>query len=325
MAEAQSNLTPQPPSLRGKGESDDEPAARHSSPAPPSLLGKGAGGLGVLSTFRASDGYPFYYRRFAPPGVPAARLVFVHGIRSHGGWYEKSCRAFAAAGFEVYFLDRRGSGLNTARRGDAPTFRRLIDDVAEFVTHLREERAWLPVVVGGISWGGKLAVGLTYRHPGLIDGLVLLCPGLVPKVAPPLAGRVRIAVALVFRPWKFFPVPLNEPELFTASPAGRAFVAAEPHGLRLATARFLFASFSIDVYLRRAVRGVTVPTLLVLAEHDRIIDNAQTREVVARFGTPATVVEYPGAHHTLEFEPPGHPWVGDVTTWIETHVVGKCV
>jgi alpha-beta hydrolase superfamily lysophospholipase len=273
--------------------------------------------LGELATFPASDGYRFYFRHYPAAGAPRARLVFVHGIRSHGGWYARSCAKLAEAGFDVYFLDRRGSGLNTARRGDSPAFRRLLDDIAEFVQHLRSERAWLPVFVCGISWGGKLAVGLPYRRPNLIDGLVLLCPGLVPKIAPPFPARARIAVARVFRPWKFFPIPLNEPELFTASPEWRKYIDSEPHGLRLATSRFLFGSFSLDMYLRRAAKRVTVPTLLALAEHDRIIDNAKTAAFASRFPGPVDAVTYPGAHHTLELERDDHPWLGDVVKWLE--------
>jgi alpha-beta hydrolase superfamily lysophospholipase len=280
----------------------------------------GAAGEPRLLPFTASDGYRFYFRHYPAAGVPRARLVFVHGIRSHGGWYAGSCRTFAAAGFDVYFLDRRGAGLNTAHRGDAPGFRRLLDDVAEFVQHLRADRGWLPVFLCGISWGGKLAVGLPYRKPNLIDGLVLLCPGLVPKVAPPLPQRARIAVARVFRPWRFFPIPLNEPELFTAAPAARRYIDAEPHGLRVATARFLFGSFSLDIYLRRAARRVTVPTLLALAGNDRIIDNAGTAAFVARFPGPVETVTYPDAHHTLEFEPEGHPWSGAVVRWVEARL-----
>ena len=272
--------------------------------------------VGTVRAFRASDGYTFYYRHFAPPGVPRARLVFLHGIRSHGGWYTRSCAAFASAGFDVYFLDRRGAGLNSARRGDSPEFRRLLDDVAEFVQSLRTERGWLPVFACGISWGGKLAVGLPYRKPGLVDGLVLLCPGLVPKVAPPFLRRMRIALARVLRPDRLFEIPLNEPELFTASPEWQQFIDADPFGVRLATARFLFSSFSLDIYLRRAAKRVTVPTLLMLAEHDRIIDNARTRAFVGRFPGPRTIIEYPGAHHTLEFEPPDHPWIGEVVNWV---------
>lgn len=273
--------------------------------------------MGELATFTASDGYRFYVRHYPAPGTPRARLVFVHGIRSHGGWYTRSCAKFAEAGFDVNFLDRRGSGLNTSHRGDTPSFRRLLDDVAEYVQHLRAGRAWLPVFVCGISWGGKLAVGLPYRKPNLVDGLVLLCPGLVPKIAPPLPRRARIAVARVFRPWKLFPIPLNEPELFTSQPEWRAYIDSEPHGLRAATARFLFSSFSLDIYLKRAAKRVTVPTLLALAEHDRIIDNAHTAAFVGRFPGPTETVTYPGAHHTLEFEPEGHPWVSDVVRWLE--------
>jgi len=244
-------------------------------------------------------------------------MVFVHGIRSHGGWYTRSCAKLAEGGFDVYFLDRRGAGLNTAYRGDTPTFRRLIDDVAEFVQQLRTEYAWLPVFVCGISWGGKLTVGLPYRKPNLVDGLILLCPGLVPKVAPPLLQRARIAIARVFRPWKFFPIPLNEPELFTSAPEWQKYIDTDPHGLRLATSRFLFSSFSLDIYLRRAAKRVTVPTFLALAEHDRIIDNTRTAAFVSRFPGPVETITYPGAHHTLEFERDDHPWLTDVLRWVE--------
>ena len=312
MGDTQEPLPPAPsPKGRGGAREEEAIASSVSSPSP----FKGGVGEG-LSIFPASDGYHFYFRHYPAHGVPRARLVFVHGIRSHRGWYARSCRALAEAGFDVYFLDRRGAGINTAYRGDTPNFRRLLDDVAEFVQHLRAERGWLPVFVCGISWGGKLAAALPYRKPHLIDGVVLLCPGLVPKVAPPLPQRARIAVARVFRPWKFFPVPLNEPELFTASPEGRAFIDTEPHGLRRATARFLFSSFSLDLYLKRAAARVTVPTFLALAEHDRIIDNARTAAFVERFPGPTETVMYPGAHHTLEFERENHPWLGDVVRWL---------
>jgi alpha-beta hydrolase superfamily lysophospholipase len=276
--------------------------------------------LDELQTFRASDGYRFYFRHFKPPITPRARLVFVHGIRSHGGWYGRSCAEFAAAGFEVFFLDRRGAGLNSAHRGDTPSFRRLLDDIAEFIQSLRQERAWLPVFLSGISWGGKLAVGLPYRKPGLVDGLLLLCPGLVPKITPPFVQRARIAAARVLRPTRLFPIPLNEPELFTASPIRQKYIEGDRHGLLRATARFLFSSFSLDIYLRRAIKHVRMPTFLALAQHDRIIDNAGIRSIAARFPGVTSIIEYPNAHHTLEFEPETQPWVSDVTRWIEKQI-----
>ncbi|OWK43825.1 alpha/beta fold hydrolase [Fimbriiglobus ruber] len=275
----------------------------------------------VLQAFRASDGYRFYYRTWVPPVRPRARLVILHGIRSHGGWYERSCQRFAAAGFEVSFLDRRGAGLNTARRGDCPSFRRLIDDVAEFLLKQRETAAWLPTFVAGISWGGKLAVGLQARRPGLTSGLILLCPGLKPQVSPPLASRLRIALARCARPEKFFPIPLNDPELFTSNPEWQQFIATDRYGLREATARFLFNSATFDIYLKRAASRVTVPTLLLLAGRDKVIDNARTRAYAASFPSRDNrAIDYPDAHHTLEFEGDRHPFMDDVVKWIERRI-----
>jgi alpha-beta hydrolase superfamily lysophospholipase len=272
---------------------------------------------GIVQTFQASDGYRFYYRHYPVcTGRPQGRLVWLHGIRSHGGWYERSCRRWAEAGYETYFLDRRGAGWNTAKRGDAPSFRRLLDDVAEFIQSLRLRRPWLPIILGGISWGGKLALALPYRKPGLVQALVLLCPGLVPKVRPPFGQRWRIALAALVRPEKLFPIPLNAPELFTADPAAQQYIATDRYGLQQATARFLFQSLALDIYLRRARKRVHIPIYLALAGQDRIIDNAATRAFLSVVPGPLTIREYPQAHHALEFEAEDHPWWFDLHRWL---------
>ena len=60
----------------------------------------------MIESFRASDGYEFAYRRYPATGTAKAHLVFVHGIRSHGGWYEKSCTELSNRGFEVKLSGR---------------------------------------------------------------------------------------------------------------------------------------------------------------------------------------------------------------------------
>ena len=81
----------------------------------------------------AGDGYRWRYRHYEPAASPRADLVCIHGIQSHGGWYEGSCEHLRQAGYRISFLDRRGAGLNSADRGDAPGFRRLLDDIGEFI------------------------------------------------------------------------------------------------------------------------------------------------------------------------------------------------
>lgn len=269
-----------------------------------------------LWTWQSSDGYRWHFRHYPPSGRPWATVVGIHGIQSHGGWYEASCRWLRDAGCDVYFLDRRGSGLNRQERGDTPSFRRLLDDVREFVaSHRGAGRP--PLYVVAISWGGKIGAGLCYRQPGIIDGLALLAPGFRARVQPSLRERWQIASAAVIEPTRYFPIPLNDPTLFTAQPERQTFIANDPLALRQATARFLVESLKFDVYLRRAIRHVSVPVLLMLAGEDRIIDNEKTRRFVNRFATPdRTILEYPGAHHTLEFESRPEPIFQDLTEWI---------
>lgn len=271
----------------------------------------------TVETFTAGDGYRWRYRRYSAALPERARVVCLHGIQSHGGWYTHSCRRLAGAGYTVSFLDRRGSGLNDQDRGDAPGFRRLLDDIAEFLRAERDGAGGLPLFLLAISWGGKLAVALQKRHPGLVGGLALLCPGLCPRIRPTFGQRLAVLWARLTSPRRLFPIPLDDPGLFTANPRWQQFLRDDPLALRRATARFLVESVRLDGYLRFARGSVKVPLLLLLAEHDRIIDNARTRRLADRFPTAdREVIEYPGAHHTLEFEPDPDRHVDDLLRWL---------
>jgi alpha-beta hydrolase superfamily lysophospholipase len=272
----------------------------------------------TVETFTASDGYVWHYRRYAPAAAPRARLVCLHGMQSHAGWYERSCMHLRQAKFVVDFLNRRGSGSNRSGRGDTPSYQRLLDDVAEYLVQLDTQR--VPVFLAAISWGGKLAVGLQRYRPGLTTGLVLLCPGFFPRVYPPLRERLAIAASRLWAPQRYYSIPLNDPALFTSNPHWLHFLKEDSNSLHRATARFLLESARLDRYLRSAPPFVTVPVLLMLAGQDQIIDNTATRRFVARFATvDKEIVEYPAAHHTLEFEPDPTPFLGDLVDWLARH------
>src|SRR5439155_4339383 len=185
----------------------------------------------AIRTFTCSDHYVCHYRHYSPDRPAKGDVVFLHGIQSHGGWYECSCGKLREAGYAVWFLDRRGSGLNREARGDTPSFERLLDDVAEFLRTFAvggvATRRRIPLFLGGISWGGKLAVGLQRHQPGLTDGLLLLCPGFYPQVKLPLNEQLA-----VFRKrTQLVPIPLDDPDLFTATPRWREFIRHDPLAL----------------------------------------------------------------------------------------------
>jgi alpha-beta hydrolase superfamily lysophospholipase len=264
--------------------------------------------------FTAGDGYRWRYRRYQPAQSPRAHVVCIHGIQSHAGWYTGSCTRLAAEGYLVDFLDRRGSGTNPEGRGDTPSWRRLVDDIAEFLAPLRNQN--VPIVLVAISWGGKPAVALLRRHPGLVDALALLCPGFCPIVGPTLWQRLNILWTRIRQPGRIMPIPLDDPQLFTATPRWQEFLRTDPLALHQASARFLVESARLDGYLRFAVGHVRLPVLLLLAGRDRVINNGRTRRLAGRFPTSVEIHEYPEAHHTLEFEPDPRLFLDDLVGWL---------
>jgi alpha-beta hydrolase superfamily lysophospholipase len=270
-----------------------------------------------ISTWNASDGYPIHVASWPTAATPRARVVILHGVQSHGGWYHNLGRTLAEADFEAHFPDRRGSGANRIERGHTPSMGRLFDDVTEYITSLKASEPAVPIALAGISWGGKLAVVTAGRRPDLVDSLALICPGLHPRVGVSRLDRLRIAWAYFFEPRKTFPIPLSDPALFTSSHAGQEFIANDPLGLRAATARLLAASTFIDRAVRRIPSKVHQPSLLMLAGQDRIVDNAKTLAYFKKLPSERNIViEYPEGHHTFEFDRDPTRYARDLVEWL---------
>lgn len=270
-----------------------------------------------LWTWTASDGYPILVASYAPSQTPIGRVVVLHGVQSHQGWYQALGRRLSDAGFEVHMPDRRGSGGNLLDRGHTPSPNRLLNDLGELLSALDDKRPGVATTIVGISWGGKLATVAAGKFPDRIAALALLCPGMKPRVGVSLGERLRIAFAYFTNRRKTFEIPLSDPALFTANPEKQAFIANDPLGLRRATAGLLAASALIDRQVARIPKRVRQPILLMLASEDRIVDNSQTKAYVDRLASnDKTTIEYPGAHHTLEFEPDPGIHTLDLLDWL---------
>jgi alpha-beta hydrolase superfamily lysophospholipase len=239
----------------------------------------------------------------------------LHGIISHGGWYGGSCQFLADAGHEVHFLDRRGSGLNGDARGDVDRWETWCDDVIGYLKHIRDDR---PLVLCGISWGGKLAAAVARRKPHLIDGLGLLCPGLYAKQQPGLLRRLVLKAARSQRlQSRRLTVPLRKAELFTNTFAWQDYVRNDPLTLREVTLRFARADLQLTRFARESAPFIHMPTLLMLTGQDRIVANDATRGYFGRVAAAdKRLVEYHNAAHTLEFEPDPTQYFEDLAAWV---------
>ncbi len=153
--------------------------------------------------------------------------------------------------------------------------------------------------------------------------MALICPGLHPRVGVSRLEQFKVFWAFLTNRRKTFEIPLSDPALFTANPQGQAFIAADPYSLRQATAGLMAASSFIDLLVKWCRRRVRQPALLMLAGHDRIVDNARTLDYFQGLAsTDRKVIEYPEGHHTLEFEPDPSRYALDLVAWLD-RTIGK--
>jgi pimeloyl-ACP methyl ester carboxylesterase len=254
------------------------------------------------------------------PPNPRGALLYLHGIQSHGHWFENSASRLADAGFAVLLPDRRGSGRNSVDRGHTPSARRLLRDLTESMDELHVRTGFDRCQVVGVSWGGKLALALQRHVPQRVASLALVAPGLFPVVDISLMQKVRVGLSAFTMGKALFDIPLNDPELFTGNPERQSFIRDDDLKLTRVSASFLAASRLLERFALGARRDRTgCPLRLYLAQNDRIIDNERTREFVRNLSWPGRdIVEYPNSDHTLEFDVDPETYFNDLVQWHES-------
>ncbi|GEM_PF-19581 len=230
-------------------------------------------------------------------------ILFLHGVESHGAWFEEVCSPLVAEGFALYASDRPGWGASDGARGDLHSYAHALAVVEGLVAELRRRHA--RVHGAGLSWGGKLALYAAVRRPLLFDSLTLIVPGLYPRRDISLPHRARVAASLLLgRGGAYVPLPIRDQE-FTRRADRLSFVATDPLRVRAVTARFCLENLKMGRFLEEHVVRLRTPAQLLLAGEDRVIDNAATDKLFSLAGSPHKRVEVcEGAAHSLVFEAP---------------------
>jgi alpha-beta hydrolase superfamily lysophospholipase len=275
------------------------------------------GGDAVSGLVRASDGVELHYLRWCGGRSPPwAVVIFLHGIASHGGWFGETAADLSSRGVAVYGPDRRGSGRSGGPRGHLARYGRALDDVEEVVRLVCAEHRETPVFLAASSWAAKLAVVYAARRPAPLSGLLLLGPGLLPRVNLSPGRRLRVIVGHLVMPTARLPIPLT-PELYTANPPYVDFIRADPLRLLEATTRFFWETARLDRRRRRASARLSLPLLVLQGQDDKMMNVPSTRRWFARLDVEdKTYRAYAGAGHTLDFEPDRTPYLNDMLTWL---------
>ncbi len=267
-------------------------------------------------TITLPDGYRAYARLWSA-NPSRGSILFLHGIQSHAGWYERSAERLRDAGFTVLQPDRRGSGRNQADRGHAESSDQLIDDAFACADVLRQRTGHPKTHLLGISWGGKLITAMHTVDPARTASLTLITPGLFPVVGVSKPEMFRIGLSMLSAPHRLYDIPLNDPELFTSLPEQQRFLADDPLQLHQATAGFYLASRRMDKTCLKLAAAPQVPIHLMLAADERIIDNEKTQAFVRGLNwRTSAITTYQNSRHTLELDRDADAYLDDLRDWL---------
>lgn len=268
---------------------------------------------------RTADGVELFVRDWPAVRRRGSALI-VHGLGEHSGRYGHVAAALNEVGVAVRGYDQRGFGQSGGPRATIPYPNALVDDAklmfGQFAAEARAAGDPNPPFLIGHSMGGAIAArAVTGRWIGP-RGLVLSSPAL--KAG--LNGLALLGVRLgsLFAPNLIRPhgLPLDK---ISHDPQVLADAKADPLNHDQATPRLIAFIIDAGEKSRRDAGKLDVPTLLLVAGDDRLVDARGSREFAeAAPASRVTLHWYDGLYHEVfnEREADRTRVLGDLKAWV---------
>jgi lysophospholipase len=277
---------------------------------------------GLQSHLIAHDGWPLRMIDWPETDPALGSILFLNGRGDFIEKYAESYWHWLDLGYGLRAFDWRGQGLSgrydaNPLKGDSRGFEELLSDFVQISADFREHHPG-PYHAIAHSMGAHLLLrSLTMQnYPLCFEQLVLLAPMLaignrLPK--PLLSGFARAAIAFGYG-GSFAPMQ-NASAAARISPARKLLLTSDARrfadegwwveqnpqlALGGVTNRWLASAMASSAVLIRPgqVETVALPTLILMAERERLVDNSTTIQTAKRM--PHAVVEtIAGAAHEL--------------------------
>jgi len=247
-----------------------------------------------------------------------ATVLIVHGLGEHMGRYAALAQALNAWGYAVRAYDQYGHGASDGPRGGLPTARRLLDDLALVVDQTRAAMAaGQPLLLLGHSMGGLVAARFVALQLRPVDALVLSSPALDPGLNP--VQKLLVAVLPALLPNLRVGNGLDA-RLISHDPAVVSAYQSDPLVHDRIAARLARFIAEDSAAVRAAAPGWAVPTLLLYAGADRLVNPAGSRAFAA--AAPPSVLSsqcFESLYHEIfnEAEPGRSQVLAALRAWLD--------
>lgn len=279
-------------------------------------------------SFIASDGVELSYNVWTPePSNEISALVLVlHGIGFHSAPYSAIVENAQMPNAAFAGLDYRGHGKSGGVRGELPPYRRVLQDIDEWVSLMQCEFPSVPTFALAESMSGPYAVLYAVEFEDKLDGLILVAPAIDLNWRQVFNRDTLSALWRVFR--RSSPaIDLAGPRLETAAgnPDYTARRVTDPEAVNSVGFKYIFRIFfAILRLLHRRSLSIRASTLIIHGGMDKILSPRGSRLLMRRIKAPDKRLDVlPDAHHTLLWDSSSPEVLAIIKAWITEHVAAS--
>ncbi|KAH8483363.1 hypothetical protein H0E87_027957 [Populus deltoides] len=275
-----------------------------------------------------SRGLEIFTKSWLPKSSsPKAMVCFCHGYGDTCTFFvEGIARKMASSGYGFFAMDYPGYGLSEGLHGYIPSFDRLVDDVIEHYSKVKEKPEFrtLPSFLFGESLGGAVALKVHLKQPNAWNGGILVAPmcKIADDMTPPwLVTQMLIGVANLLPKHKLVPQK-DLAEAAFRDPKNRKLAAynviAYKDKPRLKTALEMLRTTQ---EIERRLEEVSLPLLILHGEADTVTDPSVSKALHEKACCSDKKLKlYKDAYHALLEGEPDEMIIqvfNDIISWLD--------
>lgn len=269
--------------------------------------------------WRTSDGLELYAVDWTPNGEPKGVLCAVHGLGDHIGRFNHVAEFMNDSGYAFLGFDLRGHGKSAGKRGHAPSYDALLDDISILLDEAKVRYVNPPKFLYGHSLGGSLVLNYAMKRKPDVAGVIASGPILRPAFDPP-AWKITLGNAL-YSLWPSFTMT-NEIDTNGLS-RDRDIVEAynsDPLVHDRISVRLAVDMLNSGEWLLEHADDFKLPLLLMHGAEDPLCSPETTQQFAQGAATVCHVTLWNGRYHEIHNELDKEQIFETMLEWMESQV-----
>jgi len=254
-------------------------------------------------TMKTWDGVELFYRAWLPAQPTNQAVLLFHRGHEHSARWQDVVEWLQLEDTAIFAWDARGHGKSPGERGSAESLMAMVKDVDAFVRYVSQQHG-IPVenmIVLGHSVGAVIVAAWVHDFAPPIRAMILGTPAFRVKLYVPLAVPLLRLKQKLLGPG--YVKSYVKAEMLTHDAEQAAAYQADSAIFRQIAINILLDLFDTSTRLLGDAGAITVPTLILSAGMDRVVQLSAQKKFFEGLSSPIKEMEiYPEAYHAIFHE-----------------------